>query len=207
MSNMPEPVTGRRQAKINAILDSARAVFCRKGFIGVTMSDIIEECGISRGGIYLYFDSVDEIYAAVMDRRISRKFDSVRESVKKGTDFDLLLDVYFDKQKKRMLNLDESLLRSTYEYFFTHQSGSDRGFRESQMQKARETIYEILMLGVRQGRLRGDGIEDLAENFMFEIEGLSVLALFGGLTEECVDRQINVMKSMLPRAEQSADGV
>ena len=43
--------TSRRQAKINAILDSARTVFCRKGFIGVTMKDIIDDCGLSRGGI------------------------------------------------------------------------------------------------------------------------------------------------------------
>ncbi len=190
---------GRRQTKINAILDSARRVFCRKGFIGVTMKDIIEECGISRGGIYLYFDSVDSIYIAVVGRRIKRKFDGIREAVKSGMDFDTLLTNYFEEQKNRLLHLDDSLLRSMYEYFFTHKSGDDHKLQQEQMEKVKETIREILLLGVRQGRLRNEGIDDLAEHFMFEIEGLSVLALFGGLTEECIDRQLGVMESMLPQ--------
>lgn len=191
--------TSRRQAKINAILDSARTVFCRKGFIGVTMKDIIDECGISRGGIYLYFSSVDDVYIAVMNRRLTRKFDDIRAAVKANTDFDTLFKRYFEEHKQRLMHMENSLLRSMYEYFFTHKSGDDHKFQQSQMQKVKETISEILMLGVRQGKLKGDNIDNLAEHFMFEIEGLSVLALFGGLTEECMQRQFSVMESMLDR--------
>ena len=48
------------------ILLKAKQVFIRSGFASVTMKDIIEECGISRGGIYLYFTSVDEIFMQVI---------------------------------------------------------------------------------------------------------------------------------------------
>ncbi len=191
--------TSRRQVKINAILDSARTVFCRKGFIGVTMKDIIDECGISRGGIYLYFSSVDDVYIAVMNRRLTRKFDNIRAAVKANIDFDELFKRYFEEHKQRLMHIESSLLRSMYEYFFTHKSGDDHKFQQSQMQKVKETISEILMLGVRQGKLKEGNIDSLAEHFMFEIEGLSVLALFGGLTEECMQRQFAVMESMLDR--------
>ena len=39
------------------ILDTARRVFAEKGYKNVTMKDIVEACDISRGGLYLYFDS------------------------------------------------------------------------------------------------------------------------------------------------------
>ena len=70
------------------------------------------------------------------------------------------------------------------------------------MQQVRETISEIFMLGVRQGKLKAGNIDALAEHFMFEIEGLSVLALFGGLTEECMQRQFAVMEGMLDRVRE-----
>ena len=39
------------------ILETARKVFAEKGYKNVTMKDIVEACEISRGGLYLYFDS------------------------------------------------------------------------------------------------------------------------------------------------------
>ena len=44
------------------ILETARRVFVEKGFKKVTMKDIVEACGISRGGLYLYFDSTSQIF-------------------------------------------------------------------------------------------------------------------------------------------------
>lgn len=41
------------------ILEKAREVFVEKGFKSVTMKDIVEACEISRGGLYLYFESTE----------------------------------------------------------------------------------------------------------------------------------------------------
>ena len=39
------------------IIDKAREVFAQRGYKDVTMKDIVDACQISRGGLYLYFDS------------------------------------------------------------------------------------------------------------------------------------------------------
>lgn len=44
------------------ILGKAKGVFASKGFKSVTMQDIIDACQISRGGLYLYFESTKEIF-------------------------------------------------------------------------------------------------------------------------------------------------
>lgn len=190
----------RRRIKKEAILESARTVFCRKGFIGVTMKDIIDECGISRGGIYLYFDSVDAIFVETSRQRTNRKFDGIRKAIKDNPPFDELLDSYFAEHKDRLLNhMSKSMLRSMYEYFFTHKSEEDQKFQQAQLEYIKKTIAEILQLGVRQGVLRDDAIDDIAENFMLMIEGLSVSTLIGRITEELIDRQFAIMRSLLPR--------
>ena len=53
------------------ILDTARKVFVEKGFKNVTMKDIVEACEISRGGLYLYFDSTEQILMEVLQDRKS----------------------------------------------------------------------------------------------------------------------------------------
>lgn len=188
----------RRQGKYDQILDAARAVFQRKGFLNVKMKDIIDECQISRGGIYLYFSSVVEIYKAVVACREMGRFQEIRDAVEDNMDFYQLLDLYFSMQKNRLLNMEgSSMLRATYEYLFSHQEDTDQAFQTAQMEHVKESLQEILDLGVRQKAIRNEQIATIAENIMFTIEGLSVLALLGGLTPGRVDEQFRLIKSML----------
>jgi len=49
------------------IVDAARSVFARKGFVRGIMDAIAKEAGIAKGTVYLYFRSKKEIYRAVLD--------------------------------------------------------------------------------------------------------------------------------------------
>ena len=57
----------KTEQKRQLILDSARNVFAAKGYRAVTMKDIVEASQISRGGLYLYFSSVEEVFLAVLE--------------------------------------------------------------------------------------------------------------------------------------------
>ena len=76
-------------------MESAKVVFSKKGLIDATMQDIIEECGISRGGIYLYFQSVDAIFLEVLQQRSQRRFNEVRAMIKANASFGDYLDEIF----------------------------------------------------------------------------------------------------------------
>jgi AcrR family transcriptional regulator len=51
-----------------SILDAATRLILRDGATGLTMEDIAAEAGVARGTLYLYFDSIDGITAALRDR-------------------------------------------------------------------------------------------------------------------------------------------
>ena len=53
------------------ILKKAREVFVKRGYKDVTMKDIVEACEISRGGLYLYFESTRDIFLAVLKKDIN----------------------------------------------------------------------------------------------------------------------------------------
>ncbi len=188
----------RRRLKLETILESACAVFCCKGFANVTMKDIIDECGISRGGIYLYYPSVEEVFIAAAKYHTKRKYDGICRLVREDVAFGELLDSYFAMQKERFLHMENSILLATYEYFFTHRTPEDKTFQQSLVSSLHDTIAEILNLGVRQGVLEDDGLPELTQNFLFVFEGMSVLALLCGISEELIDRQFALMRAQLP---------
>jgi AcrR family transcriptional regulator len=50
------------------ILNAAEQVFTKKGLDLARMDDIAEETGLSKGTLYLYFKSKDELIIAILDR-------------------------------------------------------------------------------------------------------------------------------------------
>ncbi len=124
----------KKRQKREAILESAKVVFSKKGLIDATMQDIIEECGISRGGIYLYFQSVDAIFLEVLQQRSQRRFNEVRAMIKANASFETILTKYFEDHKYRLLHsISDSMLRATYEYYYTHKSVETSSLQQTQL--------------------------------------------------------------------------
>jgi AcrR family transcriptional regulator len=55
-----------KETKKNAILKAARKLFFDKGYKAVTVDSIAAKAELSKGSIYLYFESKEEIYAQIL---------------------------------------------------------------------------------------------------------------------------------------------
>ncbi|MFF1299348.1 MULTISPECIES: TetR/AcrR family transcriptional regulator [unclassified Streptomyces] len=62
-----------REERAGDLLAAATELFLAKGYDKTTMADISAAAGVARGNVYWYFDSKDDIFAAVMDRMLSRE--------------------------------------------------------------------------------------------------------------------------------------
>jgi AcrR family transcriptional regulator len=58
----------RPEARPDEILDAALAVFSTQGFAGARIEDIAARAGLSKGAIYLYFESKDAMLKALVRR-------------------------------------------------------------------------------------------------------------------------------------------
>src|SRR5213594_3937703 len=52
-------------AKCRQIIDGARAVFLAQGFDAASMGEIARRAGVSKGTLYVYFESKEELFAVV----------------------------------------------------------------------------------------------------------------------------------------------
>jgi len=81
MSPRPD-VTNERKTQI---LNAAEDIFSQKGFDGARMEDIAGETGVSKGTLYLYFKSKDELIFAILDRMFQREFKQFEDLEKQST--------------------------------------------------------------------------------------------------------------------------
>lgn len=66
MSIATEPTTPKGRRTREHLLDSARTVFARDGYVNARMSDVAEEAAISMGGLYRYFANKEDLFAQVI---------------------------------------------------------------------------------------------------------------------------------------------
>ncbi len=74
---MPKISEEARASKKKYILEQAADVFSQKGYTEASIDDIVDAAGISKGGIYNYFNSKEEIFLAIAAERFKTRHELV----------------------------------------------------------------------------------------------------------------------------------
>lgn len=64
----------RKEARPGELLNAALDLFVEKGFAATRMEEVAARAGVSKGTIFLYFPSKDELFKAVVRENISGRF-------------------------------------------------------------------------------------------------------------------------------------
>jgi AcrR family transcriptional regulator len=82
MTPQDAPKFRRRKAERPAeILAAAMAVFAERGFAGARLEDVAARAGVSKGAIYLYFPTKEDLFRAVVDQSIAPNIEAVKAMV------------------------------------------------------------------------------------------------------------------------------
>lgn len=77
----PPRVTKRRAETRARLMDAAFRVFAEKGYGHVTIEDVCEAAGYTRGAFYSQFESLEELFFLLYDRWAGRTADQVRAAM------------------------------------------------------------------------------------------------------------------------------
>jgi AcrR family transcriptional regulator len=134
------------------ILDAATAVFARKGFYEASMDDIVDESGLSKGALYWYFKSKDQIISALLDRLFEPELEELRAlGNAEGSARARLLEfaALTAREMKRMTRI----IPLTYEFYAL--AFRNPAVRKKLREFLREYIRNLIPL-IEQGMARGE---------------------------------------------------
>jgi AcrR family transcriptional regulator len=131
-----------KQARREAIMGSAREFFFAKGFNATTMDEIAHKAELSKGALYIYFASKEELYVSVMSEGLSILFERMEEALKLDIPPDQLLRKLGEVHYRYYLDYPEY---SRIFFFSEH--------RNIAKQLPRELIQESIDKGIRYFQL------------------------------------------------------
>lgn len=197
---MARPVNEENREKVKKrICDAAYLVFCQKGYLKANITDIIQAAHISRGEFYHYFKSVDEVFQLTVHYRRQHNLYDIQKISRRVNSFSELLDDFFIWQRERLLHVNDGMLRSVYEYLFSHESDEMDAFQTELKTNQEYYITEMISYGIATGSitLSKADLDFIVEHWIHTIEGLNARAMFRFISAETIDRQLESLKKML----------
>jgi len=184
----PMSTTARRERerlkRRREILDAARELFSEKGYAAATVDEIAAAAELSKGTVYLYFQSKDELYASVILEGFEKLEGRLGELA--------ALDLPVEKKVESILRAFIEHCTANPEYFRLTQlfaGGSVRdnlpeGLREEIDSHARDLLRtgaEVVRKGMEEGVFREDLDPFMASLIAWRtLTGLLDLVIFGG---------------------------
>ncbi|MCR4616958.1 MAG: TetR/AcrR family transcriptional regulator [Lachnospiraceae bacterium] len=170
------------------IIEKAREVFAQKGYKDVTMKDIVDACEISRGGLYLYFDSTRSLFLEILKKEQESE-DIFNGRVSEDSTAAEILVMFLVEQKKEILRKRNSLIKATYEFYFQERPERKEDSYKKDYDSAQKVLQRVIEIGVESDELICDKPGEAATNIMLVLEGLKIMSLTIGISAEMIDKQ------------------
>nr|WP_144925228.1 TetR family transcriptional regulator [Paenibacillus bovis] len=137
------------------IVEIARKVFIKKGFVHTSMQDIMDNAGISRGALYSYFDNIEDVFLEVLKYDDQKDIQYLVPS-DEGSIW-LQLKNWVEEQQSYVERIDQTLLYARAEFFLSSNYANDKDnfpYISERYNRIVEAIEEVLNEGKRKGEFR-----------------------------------------------------
>jgi AcrR family transcriptional regulator len=115
----PKVTDNYKEQKRSEILESAKRVFICRGYESVTMKDIVDESGFSRGGVYLYYSSTEEIFLSILELSDNVYIEAIKKLADSSCSSWETVTMLIGIIKQQLITIDEGLAPAIYEYFLS----------------------------------------------------------------------------------------
>ncbi|WP_163831356.1 TetR/AcrR family transcriptional regulator [Spartinivicinus ruber] len=89
-----------KQVTRKRILDSAARLFAHKGYDNVSINEVMQDAGLTRGAFYAHFGSKSELYAESIITAATNGSDSLQQFSSSTQSFDYLIKAYLSQEHR-----------------------------------------------------------------------------------------------------------
>lgn len=145
----------RPEARPEELVQAALAVFGERGFRQTTLTEVAERAGVSKGTVYLYFESKDDLFRAVVTQKVVSLLEPAEAMARShaGPAAELLTKL-IHRMWEAMSNKDMSCLSRLVQTELTQFPDLRRFFFEEVIQRHRRLLHSIAVRGVATGEFR-----------------------------------------------------
>ena len=188
-----------KDQKRQSILDAAEVVFIRKGFFDTTMKDVVEACNISRGGLYKYFSSTEEIFREILERDRVKDEKLIEGFMETGRSVYEVLKEFLESEYENILNIKNTLIPASYEFFIRNaREGKELHYLSKRYDTAVRILNQFLEYGKEKAEIsKSIDVSAISSFILASIEGMIITAVTEVTDKDILRKQIDTFYKML----------
>jgi len=198
---MPKISEAKLREKRNHIIRTAFEIFSQKGYDATTMDDIVKLSGVSKGGIYHYFPSKEDVFFDIAEIQMSKRQTLVYE-LAQGNDFKTFLKTYI-KTVLNNLSDDEEIKMAKFSFEFwsiVTRAPKLQQYAQKRFASFYKDMEDLFSKGVASGELRTDmPIQSVGYVLIATLDGIIHTHAVMGIhvTDEIIEAYTTAMLAMV----------
>ena len=173
-------MSGKKERTRELILEKAYHLFAQKGFRQITMKDVCEETGLSRGGLYSHFSGTAEIFEAIIDKLNQKDEMNFYREMNDGISAVKILNGALRLMEEEMKHPEASLSLAMYEYAGT----VDKGMLSHYNKLGEKKWMDLIEYGVSRGEFKAVDTYEIVNVILYAYQGVRMWSRIVDMTPE-----------------------
>lgn len=179
------------------ICQEAYKLFAKRGYKDVTMQDICEKTGLSRGGLYRHFNSTKDIFLEIINKSLNSQQDEFQSKIEANIPASHILDEVLKRYEKEMIDSKNSLSLAIYEFFSNPEISKSVNSISKQYSISKEMWIALIEYGQKTGEFKNVEPEEIYNLIVFSYQGVRMYSRLMKINSDIPEKIINQIKHIL----------
>lgn len=154
------------------ICSEAYQLFCSRGFKDVTMKDICDKTGLSRGGLYRHYDSTEQIFLEIISEFTEHQKNEFSEKIRQNLPAAQILNEILFKYTNEMADSENSLSLAIYEFYSSQKISKTENSVTRQYELSKSMWMELINYGMQTKEFKIVNPEAVFDIIVFSYQGV-----------------------------------
>ncbi len=179
------------------IREKAYRLFAEKGFKEVTMKDICEATGLSRGGLYRHYESTEQIFLEIVNGFSNRQKSDVFVKMEQHIPAADILEELLAKYESEMMDCENSISLAIYEFYSNPTIGKEDNSVKKQYEISKEVWAALINYGIGTNEFQCVDPEAVFHVLVFAYQGVRMYSRLMKIDSEIPVQIVGEIKSLL----------
>lgn len=183
------------------IRNKAYQLFSQKGFKEVTMKDICELTGLSRGGLYRHYESTEQIFLEIVNAFSNQQKNEVLTKIERQIPATTILEELLSKYADEMIDYENSLSLAIYEFYSNPAISKEDNSVKNQYEISKSTWVELINYGIGTKEFNPVNPESVFHLILFAYQGVRMYSRLMKMDYKIPNQIVSEIKKLLMRKE------
>ena len=170
------------------IMQEAYLLFAEKGFKAVTMTDICQKTGLSRGGLYRYYSGTEQIFSEILSKEYV-----IADRIERHESAISILEDMLEAIRYEIMDKELSLSLAIYEYA---NLGNEDLFIIIN-NNARKRWISLLNYGMEVGAFKDVSPEQVTDMILYYYQGLRMWSRVIPFDKQVAEHYVKTVRQLL----------